>query len=277
MSIRTLIKNVFVYGGHQGGLAGPYATSVDKELSMFHKINAWQERAWEIQKISGEALAHTLHQTSPTESLLVIPAGESSSLDDAFSDETLDAIRSKTDQGLRLYATCGSAYWLAKTRAWSQEATTLRKEGRANLFHGTAVGPLSPYPGEPSPTAFFHQAAPLKTARSRVTVLLSGGGAFFPDPQSKQEVQTLATYADETLRLHGKTGEWAKAVIAFRYGLGKAILSMVHPDYGPEDIQVDAYKRAFPHRKDPWPDIRNALSSERTRLSFVAETLEAFE
>lgn len=278
----ALNTTVFVYAGHRIALCsgskrlqtveGPYGINVEKHLSTFQKVNALYNKFASVQRIYGDQLVESLFHAEPSKTLLVIPAGESSNLDRVFSDQEIAMIKARVSSGMELYAECGSAYWLAKERVWDVKQAPLSKEGRIGIFPGVAAGPLSPYPEQPTHAAFVHEGVELKTARSAVRVLLSGGGAFFV-PENEQRVETLAVYNEEFLQQRGKGKEWEKAVISCSYGKGKAILSMVHPDFGPEDLDVDIYARTFSDRTDDWKAIRDFLSPQDARIQFIAEIL----
>ncbi len=287
------ITTVYIYAGHQMPtksaaqvqVKGPYAMSVDKHTFMFEKVNEVCNKQWKILKIYGHEIIRTLSEAILDTTLLVIPAGESSELDEVFSLNEINTIQEAVKKGLRLYATCGSAYWAARKRIWNDRCVIqpetrneIAKTGKINLFEGIAIGPLSPYPGQTYSTAFFHEAIEIQDLhQQKITVLLSGGGTFFLADQSAQTVKTLAFYSPSELQKHGKGEEWAKAVISCGYGQGKAILSMLHPGYGAEDIDVQAYNQAFPERKDDWQNIRDSLSPTVKRIEFVARILEDLE
>jgi glutamine amidotransferase-like uncharacterized protein len=290
----AIIRTVFIYAGHhykefQSGrwvqkTQGPYSISVDKHHFMLSEINKKYKKQWNISLVHGADLISVLAKAKLSSTLLAIPAGESTELDKSFRKEEIEAIKHATyHEGLSILTTCGSSYWLSKERVWNDRCTVqpdstdqIRKPSRIGIFNGRAIGPLSPYPGQTYNTAFFHESIALNTRKRTVQVLLSGGGAFFPF-KSSQKVKTVASYAPQELTRFQITPEWARAAIAISYGKGKAILSMIHPGYGAEDIDVEAYAAAFPDRADDWKTIRSTLSPLEERLDCVHDLLEEFE
>jgi len=289
------IENIYIYQGHrvfnpknnQIQFKGPYGMSVEKHNFMFDEVNKLQNKQWKISPVYGEHLSKILSNRSFGNDLLVIPAGESTELDGAFSDDDLSLIKNAVRQGMRLYGTCGSAYWLSKKRIWNdkcsvqpEEMKEIIKTSSMDFFSGIAVGPLSPYPGQTYSTMFFHEAVQIQTLSGRkVTVLLSGGGTFLSENNEEldRSVKTLAFYPSEELEKYQKNKSWEKAVISCEYGLGKVILAMVHPGYGAEDINVEAYSMAFQSRTDRWQEIKDSLSSLEERMNFVGDILKDFE
>lgn len=172
IGLSSSIRNVLIYTGHRRNvllngkvveqMCGPYAMSVDKHLFSFNQVKKRAYPNWNITEISGSQIISALKSVSLQETLLVIPAGESTDLDNAFSDEEVQCIQESIAKGLRFYVTCGSAYWLAKQRIWDDRCSaqpdstdTIVKNGKMNIFSGSAVGPLSPYPSQTYSTAFF--------------------------------------------------------------------------------------------------------------------------
>jgi hypothetical protein len=52
-------------------------------------------------------------------------------------------------------------------------------------------------------------------------------------------------------------------------GKGTALLSMFHPYYGPNDIDVEAYERTFPDCGTNWRAVQENLSPLDVRMRFV--------
>ncbi|MBS0654173.1 MAG: hypothetical protein JSR46_00200 [Verrucomicrobia bacterium] len=265
--------------------------SVDKHNFMFDQVNKLQHKKWTISPIYGEELAEMLQDRLSRDALqdvlMVIPAGESTQLDEAFSQEETSLINESVQRGMCIYGTCGSAYWMSAKRIWDdkcsiqpEDCDRITKTSSMGLFLGTAIGPLSPYPGQTYNTSFFHEAVNLSTISGQpVTVLLSGGGTFFVDEAKLkgQTVKTLAYYLPEELDKYQKNETWRSAVISCTCKRGKVIVAMVHPGYGCEDIHVATYNQAFPDRGDDWQGIRDRLSPLEERMAFVGEILRDFE
>lgn len=303
-TVRQPIESVYIYRGHLRSLQpwlgktvqtiqGPYLESIAKHQFIFHQIKEQKQRKWKIELIYGHEIIPTLQKIKLSftihSSLLVIPAGESSELDAAFSDEEASSIKESVGEGLRILGTCGSAYYLSLEREWNdkcsiqpKDTTSLRKTSKMGIYQGRAIGPLSPYPGQIYNSAFFHEAIKIIGKQNEATVLVSGGGTFVPIDSSlttlmKQRVEVLAKYDLKELPRFSKDATWSPAVVLCDYGKGAAVLSKIHPAYGPEDIDLDSYRKAFPNRKDDWEGIRNSLSPLSKRVSLFYEFIEALE
>src|SRR5437868_5663865 len=107
------IKQVLVYEGHKKHpLFGPYPENVIKRIKMFELLNSYRRQKWTVSTSPGEELIGKLKQTNPEETLLVIPAGQSSNLDKVFTLAQTQFIKEKFfEEGGRGYFNCGSAYW----------------------------------------------------------------------------------------------------------------------------------------------------------------------
>lgn len=191
-SVNTYIKEVIIYKGHElNSLLGPYSDSIIKVLAMFRELNAYRgeisKPMWRITTVSGENLITILQRCNRKETLLVIPAGQSTHLDSVFSIHETDFLQKEFFmKGGRGYFTCGSAYWISEKRIYKdlcteqpKEAKTLVKISKLPLFQGTAEGPLCPYPGEQYQVGFFSNAVRVMSGRESCTVYLSGGAVSF--------------------------------------------------------------------------------------------------
>lgn len=279
MHIPSAFRKVLIYTGE-----GLYAESLQKHAFIFEYLKKHSHKPWTLEYVSSSELITRLkREPKLEETLLDIPAGESTKLEKDFSDEQIRVIQKAIGNGMRLFSTCGSSYMLSRERIWNDKCdeqptriSQIKKSGRFNIFDGIAQGPLSPYPGQTYNSAFFHEAVKVRNSTSTICTLLSGGGAFFPFPSTAQN-KVLATYLPSELERLGKDPCWEAAIVKCSYGKGSAIMSMIHPGYGKEDIHIESYKKAFPDRKDDWEMIYRSLSSEQQRMDFVETILREFE
>ena len=285
-----LIRNVIVYKGHEmNPVRGPYPENVIKQIAMFNDLNAYREcsgrPAWKVTSVAGEDLINALKVSDPKETLLVIPAGQSSNLDRVFSISELSYIRNKflSEGGGRLYATCGASYMMSKTREYNglctqqpEKRELIIKESVLPLFEGTAKGPLCPFPGKKYQVGFYSDAVKVTNGQDHCTIFLSGGGSFFSS-QCTQKVKVLVKYLDsELLRLGKESSEcfnWRNATILTQVGKGAALLSMFHPYYGSKDIDVESYERTFPDCGTDWKAVQKSLSPLDLRMRFVLKSM----
>ncbi len=186
-------------------------------------------------------------------------------------------------RGGRGYFNCGSAYWVAAERVYAdmcveqpEERKPIVKRARLPLFQGSARGPLCPYPGARYQAGFFSDAVEVTNGRESCTIFLGGGGSFFPD-NSDQKVRVLVRYPEaELLRLKKSAEEckaWENAAILVSVGKGAALLSMLHPYYGSQDIDVESYERYFPNSGTNWKTVQEKLSSVDQRMRFVLQSM----
>lgn len=290
--VKRAITNILVYEGH--ALAehpGPYAENVMKQFKMFEIANEYRaeyERPlWKVIKVAGEKLISTLNECTFKNTLLVIPAGQSSHLDAAFTKEQLSFIKETfLRSGGRLYGTCGASYMMSKERIYyglhahnPTEPQLSVKKSVLPLYEGTAKGPLCPFPGAKYKVGFYSDAVTVKSevTKQNCTIYLSGGGSFLPNHQSGQETKVLVKYLEEELLRLGKAEKecqvLANATVLTRVGFGAALLSMFHPYYGPSDIDVDAYQKAFPDSGTDWEFVRDHLSPLEERIRFFLESM----
>lgn len=264
------IKSIFIYQGHtlkQEGVIGTYQTDA---INRLFEIIKFHNPHLEISYVFGEHLIESITNVALdalSSSLLVIPAGESSTLDAVFSTDEIITIQDSTKKGLNLFVTCGSAYWLAKKRLWGTGKNPSEKQSKIGIFPGTAIGPLS--------HRFLHETVKIHRNKRELQVLLSGGGSFVysSEDANNHHIQVLANYDTEDLKKFGQDATLNSAIVACTYGKGKAILSMIHLEYGAEDIDVTAMTRAFPERKENWQQIKTTLASEHERIAFISDIL----
>jgi len=286
----SLIRNIVVYQGHaQNPLHGPYAANISKQIDMFNILNPYRERSgrppWKVTAVYGENLIESLQTMNPKETLLVIPAGQSSNLDKVFSAAQTAFIQNKflAEGGGRLYATCGASYMMSLIREYNGLCTwqpdkreLIIKRSIMPLFDGTAKGPLCPFPGKKYEVGFYSDAVGVTNGQDRCTIYLSGGGSFFPN-ESAQKVNILVKYLDSELQRLGKQPheckEWENATILAQVGKGAALLSMFHPYYGPNDIDVESYERVFPDCGTNWKTVKEKLSPLDERMRFVLKSM----
>jgi glutamine amidotransferase-like uncharacterized protein len=289
-AVNSWIRNVIVYKGHEANpLLGPYPENIIKQIDMFNILNSYRETfgrpAWKVTAIAGENLIDALQESDPSETLLVIPAGQSSNLDKVFSADELSFIRRKflAEGGGRLYATCGASYMMSKVREYDglctqqpEKRELIVKQSVLPLFEGTAKGPLCPFPGKKYQLGFYSDAVKVTNGHDNCTIFLSGGGSFIPF-ESVQKVKVLIQYLDsELLRLKKEPREWKNwknATILTQVGKGAALLSMFHPYYGPKDIDVESYERAFPDCGTNWKSVKENLSPLDKRMRFVLKSM----
>ncbi len=288
------IRRVIVYRGHEKHPKfGPYPESINKRIAMLEQINELRQNRkqlpWQIDTVPGEWLSHALRTSRMQQTLLVIPAGESTRLDTVFSQQEADCIKHEfLEKGGRAYLTCGAAYWASQKRIYRDvcevmpnNQATIEKTSKLSLFQGIAHGPLCPYPGKKYKTGFYSDAIAIEGGGQQCTVFLGGGGAFIPDKKADQKIAILAQYLPSELERIGKPkqehSQWNTATIAATVGKGAAILSMFHPYYGAKDIDVEAYEQTFPESGSNWAEIKQKLSPLTTRLAFAEKMLHALE
>lgn len=277
------IRNVIIYSGHhKHPLFGPYRENIIKRIAMFEYMNHHfrSQKPWNITSVSGEHLVNTLRHEDSHDSLLVIPAGQSTHLDAVFTPHQLLFLKSWFHSGGRGYFTCGSSYWVSRQRRYSDlcleqptQRTTIEKTASLALFDGVAAGPLCLYPGMRYKVGFYSDAVQMCDGKKRCSVLLSGGGSFLPNPLSKQPLRVLLRYPHNELVRLGKTKEechlWDKAAILVKTGKGAALLSMAHPYYSSQDIDTAAYERTFPESGTDWAKVHAQLTPTPERMAFA--------
>lgn len=283
------INHVIIYKGHEKNpLLGPYSANIVKRIQMFNALNEYRKQmqrpTWKVTSIAGEHLVDALKESKKEETLLVIPAGQSTHLDKVFSIEQTSFIKNDFfAKGGRGYFNCGSAYWVSAKRVYKdlcaeqpEGCKTIVKTSNLPLFDGIAEGPLCPYPGKRYQVGFFSDAVRVTNGQDLCTIYLSGGGSFFPD-KSTQNVKVLVKYLHTELVRCGKTPKecksWENAVIMVPVGKGAALLSMFHPYYGPNDIDVETYEKNFPDCGTNWKAVKESLSPIDIRMRFVLKSM----
>lgn len=289
------IQHVVIYKGHENHpLRGPYSDSVEKRIALLEAYNQQRisltKNEWKLSMVSGENLLSTLKQHNPKETLLVIPPGQSTRLDQVFTLAQTTFLKDDFFcKGGRGYFTCGSAYWVSEKRIYKdlceeqpENAKTIVKMSHLPLFHGIAEGPLCPFPGKKYKVGFYSDAIKIKGFDQECTIFLGGGGCFIPySNDRKQKINVLARYLPSELQRHGKKLEecetWEKAAILVSVGQGAALLSMFHPYYGKDDIDVEAYEETFPDCGTNWREIKQKLSPFPERLEFFGHLMNSLE
>jgi glutamine amidotransferase-like uncharacterized protein len=291
------IKRICIYEGHVHHPArGPYLPNIAKRVDMFNHLNQMRKMShlpqWSIFTTPGEYLLRTLKQENPQDTLLVIPAGQSTNLDTVFQKEELCSIQDFLTEGGRAYLNCGSAYFASRIREYNdvceespEERTLIRKYSKLPLFEGVAQGPLCPYPGHRYKVGFFSDAVRVTNGERNCTIYLSGGGSFVlpPAKDSQQKIKVVARYPhEELIRLGIKNEErelskWENAGILCQIGKGAALLTMFHPYYGAKDFDPATYEAMFPRSGTDWKRVRDKLSSLEERMNFVSGLISQLE
>ena len=283
------IRQIIIYKGHEKNpLLGPYSANVEKRIKMFNELNKYrkeiQKPAWNVTTVAGEQLIDVLKNGNPQETLLVIPAGQSTNLDKVFSIAQTSFIKNEFfEKGGRGYFNCGSAYWVSEKRIYKDLCTeqpenckTIVKTSNLSLFEGVSEGPLCPFPGKKYQVGFFSDAVQVTDGKALCTIYLSGGGSFFPS-KSTQKIKILIKYLHPELARCGKPiqecEKWENAAIMVSVGKGAALLSMFHPYYGPNDIDVETYEKNFPECGTNWKKVKESLSPLDTRMRFVLKSM----
>lgn len=282
------IANIVIYAGHKTTeVLGPYAENIQKRITMFTEMNRYREeigrKPWEILQAFGEELNEKLARLNPENTLLVIPAGQSSHLDRVFSiAQTTFLKRAFIEKGGRIYVNCGSAYWCSQTRIYDdlclenpEAPQTLIKKSTFPLFEGTSIGPLCPFPGKKYRVGFFSDAMDVTDGEETCTILLSGGGSFLLPNTQKQTIRVLLRYRETEVLRVGKTEteKWKNAAILVKVGRGAALMSMFHPYYGPQDIDTERYEQALPDCGTNWREVHDRLTPTDERMRFVLRSM----
>jgi glutamine amidotransferase-like uncharacterized protein len=270
------IRYVVVYKGHeQNPVLGPYLQSVGKRIEMFNCLNYYRQEQgrspWKVTALAGEDLVEGLKAFPFKDTLLVIPAGQSSHLSAVFTQQQVSFIKDEFfTGGGRGDFNCGSAFWVSKKRIYTEENHSSCKTSSLPLFEGLSEGPLCPHPGMKYQVGFFSEAVTVTDEKEACTVYLSGGGSFFLE-QTGQKVRVLARYTETELQRlnHGKT--WENAVILVSVGEGAALLSMLHPYYDAEDFEF--CEEYFPDSGTDWRAVKEKLSSLDERMRFVLNSM----
>ena len=264
---REPFRHIVIYAGHKANpLFGPYEANIQKRVAMFEYLNRFRAVPWTIETVDGDDLIPCLKGLRSEETLLVVPAGQSSRLDAVFSiAQTAFLKEAFFVKGGRGYFNCGSAYWVSEKRIFNdlyEESPEVKrpliKTTHLPLFYGVAQGPLCPYPGKKYKVGFFSDAVRVTDGVNECSIYLSGGGGFIiPEKLANGErVTVLLRYCHSELTRHGISEEeipnWENAAIMTSVGQGAALLSMFHPYYGPNDIDPETYQRVFPDCGTDW-------------------------
>lgn len=239
--ITPSIRNVIVYAG-----SGCYADGIGKQKTLFEKLNEARAFKWKVSLVKGHKLSDSLTESNPKETLLVIPAGEASKIEDMFiQDQTIESINDFVlKKGGSLLGTCGVAYGLAFEREFQDTI----KFSRLPLFQGKAQGPLS----------FSIEPVKVTNGNQECSFLLDRGGSFRPFPEADR-VKILLKYLNPELQRFGKSQEdWENAAVLAKMGNGSVVFTMPHLEYGPKDIDADALETNFPNSAN-WKKLKDAL------------------
>lgn len=275
------IRQVIIYKGHEKHpLFGPYPDNIPKRVAMFEYLNRYRAQPWTVRTVAGEHLVDVLNTYNPKETLLVIPAGQSTRLDKVFSTHQIEYIKNFHQSGGRGYFNCGSAYLVSLMRMFKgkceeqpAQINWMIKSSKLTLFHGIAIGPYCPFPGNKYQPGFFSDAVEATDGKNTCTFYLSGGGGFILPHKSSngQKVKVLVRYPHSELLRLGKKWEnlsrWENAAIMVSVGSGAALLSMFHPYQDPVD--VERYTRAFPDCGTNWARVSEKLSPLEARMRFA--------
>lgn len=275
------ITCVVIYSGHKGNpLGGSYHENIVKQIAMFTLLNEYRIKPWKVVSVDGEQLVEEIKKEKTEETLLVIPAGQSSRLEKVFSIADAAFIKNEFfEKGGRGYFTCGAAYWISSKRIYkevceenSEKRETMVKTSSLPLFEGTAEGPLCPFPGHKYKVGFYSDAVKVSHESEECTIFLSGGGSFLPEQKSDQKVRILVRYTHAELFRLGKKPEefqkWENGAVLVSVGKGAVLLAMFHPYYGSQDIDAEAYEKAFPDCGTNWREVQKKLSPLDQRMHF---------
>jgi glutamine amidotransferase-like uncharacterized protein len=252
------IRQVLIYGA-----SGCYADQVGKLKTLFYDLNHRRWLKWRVTHIDGSCLAKEL-SVNPKETLLVIPAGPSSKLEESFVQEgTIEAIcEFIKEKGGRIFATCGASYAFSLAREYNRSI----RFSKVPLFEGTAHGPISIQSLEA-------EAVRVSNGKEEYSLFLSGGGTL--RPLQRENVEVLAKYVPQELNQRVRARQdWENAAILCGVGAGSMILTMPHLEYGANDIGPEL-ETNFP--KTNWFELKNNLSSDLERLDFTASLLSNLE
>ena len=285
MSVRP-IREVLIYTGHkEGSVLGPYLQNIQNKIEMFNLMNLYREECgrlpWKLAQISGEQILEALNSVNVRETLLVVPAGKSRDLDQAFSLEQTAAMVEFMTKGGRGYFTCGSAYWVCRKIRYvdlAAEEEFTKESSVLPLFNGVAKGPLHPYAGKKYHVGYTTRVASVTNGQQECKLFLAGGGSFFPYV-GEQKSKILVRYTESELLDAGKYAEearlWENASLLAKVGDGAAVLSMLHPTYGAnENLSGEDYKRYFPEETGTdWEVVKERVDPLENRMRFVLHSL----
>lgn len=286
-----MIQRVVIYTGHhKTEVLGPYFHNIEKRVKMFEALNLFREKLalqpWKVEAVSGEVLVDHLRAKPFSETLLVIPAGQSTHLDMVFDVTQMRFLQDEFFAAGGLgYLNCGSAYWASEIREYRDlclaqptKREVIKKKSQIPLFEGKAIGPLCPFPALEYKVGFFSDAVDVSYAEDKqCTIFLSGGGYFVPREESDQKIKILAHYKLDELKRLGKSESCSIAALVSKAGKGAVLLMMFHPYYGPQDIDVERYEKAFQGSGTDWRKIHERLSSEKERVEYMHHVLQELQ
>jgi glutamine amidotransferase-like uncharacterized protein len=199
----------------------------------------------------------------PKTAFIFFPGGEATLLQKQIGHQ-LDALRYFWTRGGRIWAQCGSAYWLSHHRTFTFAADQVRTtENPKALFPGRSIGPLSLSTSQPYKCA----AAIISMAHTSFSAptFLAGGGSF--TLSKGDEFEPLAYYDDPTF------SKEIAAVIGRDPSGGAVVLIHPHINYSGDEIIPEAFDQNFP-KQGNWRKIKDKLqSSETQRMIMLAQII----
>lgn len=248
---RSALKTIYTYTGDE-----KHEPIYYEETALFKEMLTSIGISCRVVEVSDETL---LPDTwDPTSSLLHIPGAMSSELDKHIGAK-IPAIRKFVEDGGRFLGWCGGGYWACReVRYRVDENTTMVKLRNLSFWKGIEEGPLMPYLGNPEGNiGFFHGAVKVRWGGSpdlqalmpqglTFNVLLSGGGAFVPDPQEHLH-KVLASYCDYPHQ--------SRAAVKCQIGKGVAVMVNPYFTHGANYFipGLEGYEKHFPLH--PWRKI----------------------
>jgi biotin--protein ligase len=152
--------------------------------------------------------------------LFVIPGGADLHYAKKLNGSGNEVIKKYIQNGGRFLGICAGSYY----------ASSYVEFGRRELsiFPGKVIGPiLAPYDYKSNKGA---RAAKIKTNFSEIpqTTVFYNGGGYFADAEKYSKTEIIATYENNL-----------PAIIIINYGNGKTLLSGVHLEYDPYEINLN--------------------------------------
>ncbi len=219
---------------------------------LFHSFKKIISPKYAIKTLSPEDLL-TGDWTVQT-ALFVLPGGADLFYVKSLTPKGNRIIRQFVHEGGSFLGICAGAYYAGQEVQFAI-GSTIEVQGPRDLgfFPGVVSGPhLRAYEyGTKKGACGARLLSPLLD--TTLTVFYNGGGQF-ADAETFSEIEILATYED-----------LKPAIIKRTYGKGTAILSGVHPEYDPEQMDgSDEYVKPF---------IEELKASEQNRILFLRELL----
>lgn len=213
------MKTIFVY--KDDGVGG---------LSIRALLHSLKESAsaksYLISTIQAEDLAFGNWEQDAA--LLIVPGGRDTPYHEKLKGEANQRIRKYIELGGNYMGICAGAYYGSKEIVFEKgkkyEVLAQRELG---FFPGKAIG--SVYPKVPFHYQGHHSAYPaqLKIEEDTLYTYYNGGCYFENAHLYNKQVQTLAYYSDVEF-------ENASAIVLCQVGKGRALLSGVHIEVGPQ-------------------------------------------